>query len=230
MKHCIILHLYYQDLWREFKEKLLPLLNEDVHLYVTVTEDGTEYVDDIRSIAKEVFVVENRGSDVAPFIYTYNKVREHGYSTYLKLQGKKSLHTPGLGDWWRQTLYFPLTENYLQILDELKNEQAPWMVGAHKHYHDTQREGYFSPNRLAAKPFIDKVCKILTLPDHGSFIAGTMFMVNATYLQKLFNGVDLEDFYFQFELGHSREDTLAHGFERVVGYGIAHYNGAYYLV
>jgi lipopolysaccharide biosynthesis protein len=49
---AILLHLYYQDLWEEFKEKILPLLSDSVHLYVTTTED-TEIIRDIKIHSKK---------------------------------------------------------------------------------------------------------------------------------------------------------------------------------
>ena len=57
MIHCILLHLYYQDLWEEFKDKLQPILNDNVHLYVTICKDNTQYYKDIKRIAKSVFLV-----------------------------------------------------------------------------------------------------------------------------------------------------------------------------
>jgi lipopolysaccharide biosynthesis protein len=229
MKHCILLHLYYQDLWPEFKSKLQPILNENVHLYVTITEDNTQYTDDIKSIAQEVFLVENRGMDVGPFIYAYNKVKNFGYITYLKLQSKKSLHSPGIGDEWRQLLYYPIVDNYEFIIDKIKNVNYPIILGQKYFYYDEEKEPKNNPNRVAAKKFIDKATSILKITDDGSFFAGTMFLTNSNYLEKLFNNIDLNKLYYEFELGYHR-DSLAHGMERVLGYGIQYYEGTYIVV
>ena len=103
MKNAIVLHLYYQDLWPEFKEKILPILSDSTHLYVSINEE-TEYTNDIKQYANEVFLVENRGMDFAPFVFVYNTLRMMGYKHIVKLHGKKSLHSHGIGDYWRTTL------------------------------------------------------------------------------------------------------------------------------
>jgi lipopolysaccharide biosynthesis protein len=229
MKTAIILHLYYQDLWEEFKEKLSPILSDNVHLYVTVHDNQTEYYEDILQTATDVFMVENRGLDVAPFIFSYNKIKDKGYANVLKLHSKKSLHTPNVGDSWRQSLYFPIVEHYNDLQEQVQQVDTPWMLGVGAYYHDMLIEPKYHPNKLAAKPYIDKACKLLQIEDEGSFFAGTMFMISTSYLQLLLNSVDLEYLYGLFEEGYTR-DSLAHGMERVLGYGISHYKGTYYTI
>lgn len=229
MKHCILLHLYYQDLWPEFKAATANIISDDVHLYVTITDPSTQFVDDIRKVAKEVFVVENRGFDVAPFLYAYNKVKHIGYTSYLKIHGKKSLHTPGIGDAWRQSLYKPLVDNYSEIIKQIEEIDGCWMVGGNEFYFDQYREPLNHPNRRSVGKYITRLNQILGTPVHGSFIAGTMFIVSGKYLETLFNGVDLEKLYYEFEPGYNKV-SLAHGFERVIGYGIHQHGGVYYLL
>jgi lipopolysaccharide biosynthesis protein len=227
MKHCIILHLYYLDLWNEFKEKLQPLLqNPDVHLYVTVTDSSNQILDDIRKIAIELFVIENRGADVAPFIYVYNKIKHLDYATYLKIHGKKSVHTPGVGDWWRQESYFGIVENYNNILEQIVSIDTPWMLGNTIYYHDMFKEPNDHINRLNNIEFINKAAQLLNISNEGAFFAGTMWLVNSIYLTILFKDIDLDLLYNQFELGHIPK-SLAHGMERVLGYGVQYYNGQY---
>lgn len=229
MKTAIVLHLHYSDLWEEFKEKILPILSNKVHLYVTVHDNEIQCYEDIVSTSTEVFVVENRGLDIAPFIYCYNQIKDRGYHNYLKIHSKKSLHTPGIGDSWRQSLYYPLVDNYDEIRQQVQQVEQPWMLGVREFYHDMLIEPKNHPNKLAAKSYIDKACELLQVEDHGCFFAGTMFMVNHTYLRMLFAKVELPIIYKMFEEGYTR-DSLAHGMERVLGYGIQHYKGTYYTI
>ena len=226
MKHCIILHLYYQDLWSEFKEKLIPILNNNVDLYVSVTDIDTEFITDIESVATKVFLVENRGADVAPFIYVYNKIKHLEYSTYLKIHGKKSVHTPGVGDWWRQESYFGIVENYDNIIEQTIPMIGPWMLGNTIYYHDMFKEPVDHINRLNNIEFINKAAELLNVSNEGAFFAGTMWLVNSIYLTILFKDIDLDRLYNQFELGHI-PNSLAHGMERVLGYGVQYHNGQY---
>jgi lipopolysaccharide biosynthesis protein len=229
MKSAILLHLYYQDLWLEFKEKIAPILNKNTHLYVSVNTLESEYIDDIKKYSTDIFLVENKGMDVAPFIYVYNKIKDKDYSIYLKLHSKKSLHTPNIGDNWRKLLYYPIVDNYINILEQVKDTNQCFMLGVEKFYHDMNIEPKHHPNKLSAKFYIDKACDLLNIIDEGSFFAGTMFMVNDLYLKTLFKNIDLEKFYNEFEKGYLR-DSLAHGMERVIGYGINHYKGVYYVI
>lgn len=225
MKSAILLHLYYQDLWPEFKEKLLPILSEITHLYVSVNTLESEYIKDIKNIAKKIYLVENRGMDVGPFIYVYNKIKDKKYSIYLKLHSKKSLHTPEIGNKWRQSLYFPIVENYDEILSQIKNINGCWMLGIKEYYYNN----FLDHSKSAAQEYINKLCKILNIVDNGAFFAGTMFMVNDIYLHNLLGDIDLDTFYYEFEEGYLR-DSLAHGMERVIGYGVNYYKGTYITI
>jgi hypothetical protein len=200
-----------------------------VHLYVTITDENTEFIEDIKRLSKDVFLVENRGMDIGPFIYAYNKVRHLGYSTYLKLQSKKSMHSPGIGDHWRQSLYYSIVENYNYILENVQNSDIPWMLGEYNWYYDMIREPKTDSNKIAAKPYLDKAITELGISDEGSFFAGTMFLTNSIYLETLFKDIDLMEFYNKFELGYHR-DSFAHGMERALGYGIQYHGGTYIVI
>jgi lipopolysaccharide biosynthesis protein len=231
MKKCIILHLYYQDLWPEFKEKILPILSDNTHLYVSINEH-TEYTKDIEKYSKEVFLVENRGMDFGPFIYVYNKIRKFKYKYIIKLHSKKSLHTPGIGDYWRTTLTNAIigSNDQLQnIIDFMETDSNIFMASSAEFYYDMEREPINSTTRVASLPFINKVRKFIHSNNHGCFFAGSMFVVTANYLDILFGNANLNELYNQFESGYLR-DSLAHAMERVIGYGVSTHNGKYLTI
>ena len=139
---AIVLHLYYQDLWPEFKEKILPILSESTHLYVSIN-DETEYTDDIRKYAQAVFHVENRGMDFGPFVFVYNTLQKLNYKYIVKLHGKKSLHTPGIGDQWRNALVNSIIESpdqFNHIINYMETMPDIYMASSLEFYHDTDRE------------------------------------------------------------------------------------------
>ena len=231
MKNCILLHLYYQDLWPEFKEKILPILSDDTHLYVSINKRN-EYTEDIEKYSKEVFLVENRGMDFGPFIFIYNKIRSLNYKYIVKLHGKKSLHTPGVGNYWRTTLTNSLinsVDHFHHVINFMENCPDIFMASSLEYYNDMERESINNPNRLAALPFINKVRSFVNSGEHGCFFAGSMFIVTTNYLEKLFANVDLTELYKQFEIGYLR-DSFAHGMERVIGYGVITHNGKYLTI
>ena len=231
MKNAIVLHLYYQDLWPEFKEKILPILSDSTHLYVSINAE-TEYTDDIKQYATEVFLVENRGMDFGPFVFVYNKLQKLNYKYIVKLHGKKSLHTPGIGDNWRTSLVNSIIsspEQYYHIINYMDTDPEIYMASAWNFYHNINDEPLNHPNRLAALPYINKVRMFLNSDDHGSFFAGSMFVITTSYLEKLFDSVDLDVLYEQFEPGYLM-DSFAHGMERVIGYGVKTHNGKYLTI
>lgn len=224
-KSCIILHLYYQDLWPEFEAQLVPLLenNPNIHLYVTLNEYNTPYISSIEKLSKIIFLVENRGLDVAPFLYAYKHIKDLGYKAYTKIQSKKSLHTPGIGDKWRTDLVSQLLHpnSYHYLVEHLSNTPSPVLAGNKEWY---LQEDLASYNFKAALPHFEKALSLLNIPFDSSastsinFIAGTMFMVNDNYLKSLLPPEFLDkDIMSLFEKGYA-SDSLAHGFERVFGY------------
>ena len=136
------------------------------------------------------------------------------------------MHTPGVGDWWRHESYFGIVDNYNDIIDQIISLTSPWMLGNSMLYHDMFKEPVDHINRLNNIEFINKAANLLNVSNEGAFFAGTMWLVNSIYLDILFKNVDLDDLYNQFELGHI-SNSLAHGMERVLGYGIQTHNGQY---
>lgn len=235
---AIVLHLYYQDLWNEFKSKIIPLLNENVHLYITVN-DESEYIDDMKNFAKELFILKNKGMDFGPFVYIWDLIKDRNYDYVLKLHGKKSEVTnkrwhPEYGKTWRLQLVNSLIispDKFNSVLDYMKNNEQIYMAGSQAHFIDKERELINSVNRTACLLSIQKLLKKINAPEHGCFFAGSMFMVKTEYLNKLFDGCDLKDLYEDFEDYYSSAgETLAHGLERVIGYGVEKYDGKYLIL
>lgn len=234
MKTAIILHLHYDELWPEFEAKLKNILDENISLYITLN-NNSNYINDMLKYTKNIFVLENRGMDVAPFIWVYNKIKQLNlkYEYYIKLHGKKSIHTPGIGEHWRNELVDSLIgdKNRLNdIFDAMNFDKSIYITGSSKYFCDKNIEQYHSVNRLSALGAINRVNNILNVCDYGCFIAGTMFIISSIYLDLLFNGVNLNEFYDEFETVYNKDSTLAHGMERVFGYGVEHYKGTYLLV
>ena len=101
------------------------------------------------------------------------------------------------------------------------------MAGSDEYFKDRVKESYTHPNRVNSVGAINKINTFLDVDDHGCYFAGSMFIVTTNYLDKLFSKIDLVSFYSEFNEGYSRGGTLAHGLERVIGYGVETYNGKY---
>lgn len=229
---AIVLHLYYQDLWSEFKNKIAPLLSDDVHLYISVTE-FTPIVSDMMLYAKDVYILENKGADFGPFVYTYNKIKDLGYKYVFKVHGKKSLHNPRIGDTWRKRLTEVLIENkevFESVIGAMSADSRIYMAGPHSCFYDRVKEPIDGKGRVDCLPYIEKLNSFLDIDMHGCFIAGSMFAVSTEYLNELFKNVDLDKLYNEFRIGYFREASLEHAMERMIGYGVEHYNGKFLII
>lgn len=226
MKNCIILHLYYQELWPVIRSYIDPLIDDNNHLYVTVCSDQSEYFEDIKSLAQNVYLLPNIGFDVAPFIYVYNKIKDMDYRTITKLHGKKSVRFPDVGQKWRTDLFNSLVgskESYDFIMQHMKENDDSFILGPESYLLYENEE---SPNYKAIDNFITKWYELIPINNKkgGSFFAGTMFICSKKYLDLLFKDLDLDKVYDLFEEG-GPEVSFAHGFERFIGFGVLELGG-----
>lgn len=234
MKNCIFIHLYYTEIWNEFKPYILPILKEEeTDLFISyVTFD--ENIEDCLKYVKGSFLVENRGLDIGPFIYFLDKIGFETYSIVTKIHTKKSIYhgrEESFGDEWRKNLYMPLISD----LDSYKNnvgilQDKPGILGAKKYYFCPEDDlNNFMTSSL--KEDLEKIENFLQKKFRRSpFIAGSIFMTNFSYLKDLFQDTDLLQLYSRFEIGYQKGDTIAHAFERIFGYGIEKFNYNFNLV
>jgi len=216
-KVCVILHLYYVDLWSYFLP-YLKIIDDEIDLYVTLTDGHSgNYTDIHDAIISEfpqayIYSLPNRGMDVAPFLYVMNQIFESGktYDIIIKLHGKKSLaHSFELGERWRNQLtnallgsLLKLHINYLSCTNTNSKMvgSAIWTLNQNVIGYEQQ---YFS--------------EPITFTEYD-FVGGTIFMVdfftvmNWFVCEKIF-----ERFYDKFEDGYIGDGSIAHHLERVLG-------------
>lgn len=231
---AILLHLYYQDLWEEFKEKILPILSDNVHLYVTVNEEN-EYTEDIKKFAKQIFIVKNKGSDFGPFVYAWDKIRKHDYEYVLKLHGKKSISDSrsvyGYGDIWRKQLVNAIISNpekFDTVLSYMRENPDIFMAGSLRWFNTRYTESENTRQYLESLSSIKRVCSHVKSDVHGCFFSGSMFLVKVEYLNLFFDTCDLNILYEEFEDYYTDDgSSFAHGFERVIGYAVETHRGKF---
>ena len=216
-KVCVILHLYYIDLWGYFLP-YLKIIDTDIDLYVTITDGHsgsfTDILDAVTSDFPQAFIysLPNRGMDVAPFIYILNQIKLNGmtYDVMVKLHSKKSLaHSYELGERWRNQL----TDALLGSLQKLQNGYFSCvgsnntMVGSSAWVQTQNVLGY-------EQQFFKEE---ITFNEY-EFVAGTMFMANFNLIMDWFivNNI-YERFYNTFQEGYVGDGSIAHQLERVLG-------------
>lgn len=229
---AIILHLYYQDLWEEFKQKILPIIDDDVHLFVT-TNNETDITNDVRKHAKQVYIIENKGMDFAPFIHVYNEIKNSGYDYFLKVHTKKSKHNKNLGNVWREKLtevFFNSKEGFTAVIDTLKSDESIYMAGAYSCFYDRLKEPLGSLSLMDNKETIQIVNSFLNVENHGCFFAGSIFMVSKKYLDILFENVILDEFKLIFNHTYNAGVSTSHAMERLIGYGVEYHGGKFLII
>ena len=216
-KICVILHLFYVDLWSYFLP-YLKRIDTDIDLYVTITDGHSGQFTDIHDAIiadfPEAFIysLPNRGMDVAPFIYVMNDIflRRRTYDVMIKLHSKKSLaHSYELGERWRNQL----TDALLGSLPKLQNgyfacvDSNNTMVGSSAWIQNQNVLGY-------EQQFFKEE---ITFNEY-EFIAGTMFMANFNLIMDWFIQNSIYDrFYNTFQDGYMGDGSIAHQLERVLG-------------
>ena len=216
-KVCVILHLFYVDLWSYFLP-YLKRIDTDIDLYVTITDGHSGHFTDIHDAIigdfPEAFIysLPNRGMDVAPFIYVMNDIflRRRTYDVMIKLHSKKSLaHSYELGERWRNQL----TDALLGSLPKLQNGYFSCvgsnhtMVGSSAWIQNQNVLGY-------EQQFFKEE---ITFSDY-EFVAGTIFMANFNLIMDWFVSNSIYDrFYKEFQDGYIGDGSIAHQLERVLG-------------
>jgi glycosyltransferase involved in cell wall biosynthesis len=222
----ICLHLYHLDLWDEFKTHLKPLIDQDTPLYISLPESNAHFIDDIyRDIDERyvrLFVLENRGLDIYPFLSQFKSLLDQGIRplTLTKLHTKKSSHhSDEFAETWRKGLYQTLLTHHGAIVDEFHDRTLGMVCGRRWWVH----EPYGHPNYAIERRVIQEACKTFNVSPSYYYVTGSMYIVSFDYLENLFSEIDLEAFLARFEHGYRPSDTPAHGFERVVCYGLEKY-------
>ena len=102
---AVVLHLYYPELWPEFRDAL-SALSEPFDLFVTLTAGySDEAADWIRADYPwaRIVTLENHGRDILPFVILINSGVLFRYELVCKLHSKRSIQNAN-GDNWRRKL------------------------------------------------------------------------------------------------------------------------------
>jgi lipopolysaccharide biosynthesis protein len=222
---AVHLHIYYVDMWEEIKEYLKNIGDYPYDLFVTMVEDNQELRDKITTFhkASKIWVVENRGYDVGPFIHVLNQVDLNDYDYVIKIHSKGTsdkgcrLYINGVRltqKLWHQFLLEGILRSpkfFQKIMSRFEENPKLGMVGAKKLITSDDKVS----ERLRSD--VDKQMTELGFgkPKEIRFIAGTMFMCRAKLLNPIKSKFMLHD--FAPTDGSVKDGTLAHVLERILG-------------
>ncbi|RYG98733.1 MAG: hypothetical protein EON58_06225, partial [Alphaproteobacteria bacterium] len=212
---CIVAHAHYP----EFVEELLDRLGNlklDYRLVITTTPEANDEVRrrlNLRDAQAEVWVNENRGRDVLPFLKACDRLLNEGAGIVLKVHGKKSPHLRD-GQRWRAEMLDELMtpERVASALEAFAVHSNLGMVGPAGHWlSSTDHMGGNADG-------IERLTRRLDLQDNilgqSGFFAGTMFWVRLEAIGTLLDAA-LEETEFESESG-AIDGTTAHACERLL--------------
>ena len=220
VKILVILHLFYEDSWKEIVEYLKNLDYYNYKLLVTVTENriSEQTLNDIRSIDRGARIVQvpNRGFDLGPFFEAIAQIDVHKYDLIIKLHSKatKRLVQYIYGQFFfRRSWFLDLFDGLLsaanihKVINIIYNNPSVSIVAA---------------SNLLVKDPIEKVHLYrnvgrsygLCLPDGYIFVAGTCLAMSPKHIEKL-QRLDFSIDSFDWSASESVGD-LAHFLERFI--------------
>ncbi|WP_417603910.1 glycoside hydrolase family 99-like domain-containing protein [Primorskyibacter flagellatus] len=216
--YAIVIHIYYPDLWEEFRETL-EQVKIDHDLYITITYRGDE-TDDLASKIKKQFPnalvasMPNRGRDILPFVHLVNSGMLDSYKAVAKFHTKKSPHRAD-GDKWRRHLIEGILpkQGLQEKLDAfVADDSAGFWVADGQHF---TGEEWWGSNFETTRSLMRRI----EVPvDHGklSFPAGSIYWVKPLLLGMI-KGLKLNENTFEPEQVQV-DGTLAHSIERALGF------------
>ena len=215
-KIAIVIHVFYMDIWAELLV-YLKALEIPYDLYITVPENMSE--DDIKYLMKDnpsiiVYMVENKGRDVLPFLQVIDIIGTNTYKYICKIHTKKTGES-ALGNVWRKLLYFDLlgsNKTVNNILDLFETTSEVGIVTGKNTILDSQKYTYGNNSKidlLAEKSAIN-------FDEKYFFAAGTMFWIRSELLETMMDLFKKNELIFEEEKGQ-KDNTLAHALERFFG-------------
>ena len=218
---AIHLHLYYEDLAKEFYAYLKNMpFNYD--LFVSVANNAGERAckdkfSNLPNLEKLIIeIVPNQGRDMAPMFCTFGKSLRN-YKFIAHLHSKKSIYNQGATDGWRQYLcesLFGNADRIRRIFSLMQSEPSCGIVYPQT-YH---KMPHWANTWLANRAMGIQWCFRLGIPNvprgYFDYPVGSMFWARTSAMRLLFDAnITLED--FEKECGQ-KDGTFAHCLERLL--------------
>ena len=212
---CVILHLYYPDMWEEIQSYLSNLGNR-FDLFVTIPHEVNISEDVVRANFPhaQIYRCENRGRDIAPFLSIFSAISALNYKYICKIHTKKSVYISTGKEWQRDMMDKLLgTPETVARIKHAFDQHPNWgLIGPQGHV--VPHNFYWTQN---AENVI-RLAQALDMPTEAiqfSYVAGSMFWFRPEALSPILKlGFHTED--FEPEQGQI-DGTRAHAIERCIG-------------
>jgi lipopolysaccharide biosynthesis protein len=221
---CVVIHVHYEELLDQIISKLSSI-SEEFDVYITTTKEidlNNLQIPNCRNL--RVFLVENRGRDILPFLSILQEIPIESYQYFLKLHTKLSpwirdADTNPMrmdsGSDWRNHFIESLIgerESVKKAIKVFENKPKVGLLTAKGCLLDIGE--VYGANKKSVIVLM-KRSKIFGLGLKFSFPAGSMYWARASLVRKI---AEIPVSYDEFEEEKLQDDgTLAHAIERFVG-------------
>ena len=217
---CVLVHVYYPELWDVLSSYLGNLPDGVYDLYVNLVDAtfDSDLVSRIRNRfpSSRIYISENRGRDVGGYIRLLENIFIDDYRIFCLIHSKKSPHiSEKQSTVWRDLLLDALMGTRDRAVENialmLKDDQVGQIAARACRHCNVDRN-------------FEKYQVLLNRMDIGSSarnvmcVAGTMMFLRASVLQRVFEGV--RDLPFKENTSSSLEDQdgqWQHAVERIIG-------------
>ncbi|QTP63616.1 hypothetical protein HUT03_00390 [Candidatus Liberibacter africanus] len=224
-KIAIVVHCYYQDTWTEIASILLKI-NFDFTLFITVVKNNKDFERDVLKyfpLAK-IYVMENKGRDVLPFLHLLEKGVLDGYDYICKIHGKKSArdgYHPIEGIIWRRWLFFDLlgfSDIAMRIINKFEQNPSIGMIGSGR-YRRYKKYSILTKRSMVYQRVINLVRRAGFFTENMDldFFNGTMFWVRPECLEPFKNLRLTGEFEEECNL---KDGALEHAVERFFPFSV----------
>lgn len=239
-KIAVLMHMFYIDLWDEFKERVDDIRGK-CDIYVNLVkgsyDDETlnEFKDKISNLPNvDVIISENIGLDVGGTMFLLERLFNTNieYDYILKIHSKKSIHSgrddkkaiqdfKKTGEEWREQLTKPIMGSVKttdDIISLFKSSKEVGMVGGK--YNILTAKNKWALRNINFITDYNKRFGITTDPREIIFVAGTMFWVRYDLMKDYFTKVKPLEIASELEEGaftDATEERRTHALERVFG-------------
>lgn len=216
---AVFVHIFYIHRW-DITSHYLCNINLDFDLFISCPEDHLPSLKKIIDLYPNVKVVptENRGMDVLPFLNVVRDYELWNYDAVLKLHTKNDKSEIGkvLGEILLEGV-LGTKELVDKVLKELFSNNEIGMVGPECMYRSAPK--LMKPNQAKVERILGAIPTNWPREEWG-FIAGTMFWIHGSLLEKLMTNYDgiVNDVYIDDNIAFTGGDgSWAHAMERVFG-------------
>jgi len=192
--HALVWHLYHIDMFEEMNKEMQACV-EYFDIYISINHECS--LDDIKKVLSvypyaNIFMFENRGRDILPFLKIFQIIQKLGYDSLCKIHTKKSVHRDDGLDWGK-VLRTRLFNNKDKILNSFQNDAN---IGAYVAKGSLGGHESIGLN----KNNIEYACKLLNIAytNDFSFAKGTMFWCKPKAIYQLASS-KLNSKYFVIE-------------------------------